>query len=79
MTGMGLLFYGESPCHGCTERHVGCHGACEAYAAYRTENAEKLAKRRQIRTDEDLALTPVKHNADYRDKARLQRRSRGLK
>ena len=24
----------DSPCHGCGERAVGCHAACERYKAY---------------------------------------------
>lgn len=34
-----------NPCKGCTERAVGCHGACEDYQGYRrsldAQNAEK--------------------------------------
>ncbi len=31
-------------CRDCKERHVGCHGECEHYLAWREEN-EKLKKR----------------------------------
>lgn len=31
-----------TPCHGCPERVVGCHGKCEKYAAYRQEHDERL-------------------------------------
>ena len=24
----------KSPCHGCEDRHAGCHGKCEAYASF---------------------------------------------
>lgn len=34
------------PCHGCTERKIGCHGNCPRYAEYRAEREETYKKRR---------------------------------
>ena len=35
------------PCHGCTERKIGCHGSCPRYAEYRSEREEAYKKRRE--------------------------------
>lgn len=34
-----------SPCSDCTERATGCHGKCEAYAAYRVKCDEAIRQR----------------------------------
>jgi len=34
------------PCNGCTDRHAGCHGSCEKYAAFKAE-MEKVNEQRQ--------------------------------
>lgn len=31
----------EYPCKGCTDRKVGCHGECEGYKAFATEQRKK--------------------------------------
>ena len=33
------------PCYGCDKRHVGCHGGCAEYAAYKSARADILAKK----------------------------------
>lgn len=32
--------YRKAPCKECTERHIGCHGKCEAYKAFQEYNAK---------------------------------------
>ena len=31
----------NTPCLGCPDRHVGCHGACEAYQAFRAHKDQE--------------------------------------
>lgn len=31
----------QPPCHGCEERHRGCHASCEKYKAYHEESVER--------------------------------------
>ena len=33
------------PCYGCDKRHVGCHGGCAEYKAYKDARGEILAKK----------------------------------
>jgi hypothetical protein len=33
-----------SPCYGCEDRQVGCHGSCERYAKYHKENRASFAE-----------------------------------
>lgn len=35
-----------SPCKGCEERQVGCHGQCEKYAEYKAERWRMWLKRK---------------------------------
>ena len=32
---------GTMPCHGCEDRHIGCHGECEKYMAW-AEDRQKV-------------------------------------
>lgn len=34
-----------SPCFGCDERHLGCHGDCEEYKAYRDSKVQEAQER----------------------------------
>lgn len=34
----------KAPCMGCEKRKEGCHGKCEAYAAFRAKCDELIAK-----------------------------------
>jgi hypothetical protein len=36
-------------CHGCTERHDGCHSTCEDYKAYTQAREEEKAKIKKAR------------------------------
>ena len=42
----------DSPCLGCGDRSVGCHGKCERYAQYKAEGLEDWKKRRDTYTAE---------------------------
>lgn len=35
----------KSECHGCKDRHQGCHAECEKYLKYRQERDEEIKKR----------------------------------
>jgi len=35
----------NAPCHGCPDRHVGCHGTCERYKEYSEERQRIRAER----------------------------------
>ena len=41
-----------TPCYGCPDRQMGCHGSCPAYQAFRSERDEinrlNLAKQRSV-------------------------------
>ena len=56
-----------SPCFGCEERTVGCHGICERYKAYNEDQIADIQKRRraytgEFVTEDVLAKTAVKIN-----------------
>lgn len=36
-----------SPCMGCTDRAVGCHGKCEKYIAYKAAGLADFKKRKE--------------------------------
>lgn len=36
----------KSPCYGCQDRALGCHGKCEQYAEYRVKKDKETARRR---------------------------------
>lgn len=41
-----------SPCKGCEDRYVGCHGKCEAYIAFkRTREKENITVHKKKRTN----------------------------
>lgn len=44
------------PCYQCTERHVGCHGTCEQYAAFRAEKDKAIQKRHQEQEMKDYRV-----------------------
>ena len=62
----------RNSCQTCAERHVGCHGACERYAAYRARLDEMKAPRR-----EELAADVGFARAAHRLKLITERRKRG--
>lgn len=37
----------DNPCHGCNDRHAGCHGSCEAYLDWHEQHVQK---QREIRS-----------------------------
>lgn len=45
----------KSECHGCEERHHGCHAECEKYKKFRKERDEQI-KRRYEQTRLDYLL-----------------------
>lgn len=38
---------GAAPCKDCSDRHVGCHGDCEKYKAYRSDLESKHEHEKQ--------------------------------
>ena len=60
----------ESPCLGCENRHIGCHGKCDSYKEFRAEldriNAERL----------EQAEHEGRLNAYHRETVRKVKRSR---
>ena len=40
----------NAPCNNCPDRHAGCHGSCEKYAAFKEEKAKVNEERRAERT-----------------------------
>lgn len=46
------------PCKNCSDRHIGCHGSCERYLAYKTERDRLLAEQhRNSQVNLDIART----------------------
>lgn len=45
----------DSPCRGCERRHVGCHGRCGEYKAYRAAIDAHNAKRKAEKDAEYIA------------------------
>jgi hypothetical protein len=37
----------DNPCHGCNDRHAGCHSSCKAYMDWHEEHVQK---QREIRS-----------------------------
>ena len=37
----------DTPCHGCKDRHAGCHSSCKKYEEYRTKLDEYNEKHRK--------------------------------
>lgn len=54
------LFYRkpDSPCKGCTDRFLGCHGTCEDYAAWSKEEKEIGDKIKEERHTEFMKCEP---------------------
>lgn len=68
----------KTPCDGCTERVVGCHGKCEKYLAYR---AEIDAKRPQLyaNADADDYTRRVKRKIALRRMSNIRRNRKNEK
>jgi hypothetical protein len=60
---MGEFYNKErSPCLGCKDREVGCHGRCEIYKAWTERHEEYLKRvREQKQTDSDFIAVRVEH------------------
>ena len=56
----------DSPCKGCTERRVSCHGACERYKQWKAAHNEDTAKRR---TEKNLRSLVENYRFSFRAKA----------
>lgn len=65
-----------SPCHGCEDRRVGCHAACEKEQAWLAEQREQ--KERRTKEQNKNALIED-FCAVGRERARRYRRSRKRK
>lgn len=52
----------KCPCHGCTDRYVGCHGKCQAYQDWKTcEEERKEAIKKQAEEDAQAFSGVYKH------------------
>ena len=46
------------PCNNCSDRHIGCHGGCERYLAYKTERDRLLDEQhKNSQVNLDIAQT----------------------
>lgn len=63
----------QNSCQTCEERRVGCHSACERYAAYRAQlNEMKAPRHEKLIADVGFAY------AAHRRKLLAERRKRGI-
>ena len=63
MTGINHRGRTKSPCHGCDDRSVGCHGECEKYEEYKKTH---IAEVRQIsRNKHEANITYRKHRNGF--------------
>lgn len=53
------------PCHGCTDREMGCHIVCEKYLAFRKEREAAYAKNAQ-QAEVTAFVCDVKRNVQRR-------------
>lgn len=57
------------PCKDCTERHIGCHGHCEAYKAFHDHHtAEKAARQLQNEMTDYFVKSALKQRRKNRRK-----------
>ena len=46
------------PCNNCSDRHIGCHGSCERYLAYKSERDRLLAEQhKNSQVNRDIMMT----------------------
>ena len=58
----------KSPCLGCEDREVGCHGSCETYQEFRAAQDEYIETIRKNRAKENITYTPKSHFNIVKDK-----------
>lgn len=56
-----------SPCYKCTQRHLGCHGACSLYLQF---VAEREAERKMAHDRDAVERVRLESLMTYRDKER---------
>lgn len=56
----------KSPCYKCEERHIGCHGKCEKYAAFKAD----LEKQKQDEAAANGMLSCSRHKSELLKKRR---------
>lgn len=61
---------GNTKCKGCQERHVGCHGTCPDYIAFKAEREKELEEIRKKKADIAVLSAYVREA-----KKRVQKRS----
>lgn len=54
----------NAPCKDCPDRHIGCHGECEAYQTY---NADRERIRASKKTAIDMYEIQKKRNKKWKD------------
>ena len=47
-----ISYYGDTPCHECTEREAGCHGSCARYQEWQ-RNSEAMRSRIRMEKEAD--------------------------
>lgn len=62
-----------SPCKGCSEREMGCHGKCSAYKGWKEECEEEKAR---IEAERRKYNDFVAHNANLAETVKKQRGNR---
>lgn len=58
----------KSPCKGCEERSLKCHGTCEKYLEYQRDAEAIRQKRREYTKAQDEYISQVERRAKMRGK-----------
>lgn len=40
----------KNPCHNCADRHIGCHGSCSAYKAFKDKTVSNYIAKKETKT-----------------------------
>lgn len=57
----------KAPCKGCQDRHVGCHGKCDRYLAFRKE-ADRLREERLVQRKISDYITEADSKRSYTER-----------
>lgn len=60
---------GDSPCKGCGQRYVGCHGHCEQYKGYNIRQEARRAEHlREASVESGLISDVLRHTKRHSNK-----------
>lgn len=57
---------GASPCKGCSERYIGCHGKCETYLKFADSRVAASIKRKQENNANEFIIESTRRNMGIR-------------